>query len=149
MKYKKRFTKVMVSLAVIVALLGSATKVNAASSGSKTINSTYGKLKGETFGGMYTTGKYFESDAATTKKVPRIYADIEIQYYQTGKTIAKDMSGWKSNSKLAATYVYMDKFKNALKNNKKDGFVNTKCTAYGCAEAIVKKAYTVYTSKVY
>ena len=29
------------------------------------------------------------------------------------------------------------------------GYVETKCTAYGTHEAIIKKAYTIYTSKIY
>lgn len=145
---KKVFRFIMV-FALVITTIGGTVKVNASSTGSKDINDTYGKIYGKTFGTKGTMGKYFESDAETTKKVPRIYADIEVMYYTTGNKIASETSGWVNNSKLTAAYVYMDKFKNAQKNNKKDGFVNTKCTAYGCAEAIVKKSYTVYTSCVY
>lgn len=151
MKYiLKKIAKVTVSLALVVAVLGGTTiKVNAAVTASKKINDTYGKITGETEGSSSAWGKYFLSSATTTKKVPRVQADLEVQYYSTGKTIDTDYSGWKSNSKKAYAELDMAHFKNQQNNNKKDGFLNTKCTAYGCAEAIVKKAYTVYTSCVY
>lgn len=145
----KKIFKTSIMLALILSMMGSMTKVSAASKASKTIDGTLGKITGEIFGTKGTTGKYFESDAITTKKVPRLYADMDLKYYSTGKRITKASSGWETNSKLTASYVYMDRYKNALKNNKKDGFVGTKVTAYGCAEAIVKKAYTVYTSCTY
>ncbi len=141
--------KVFMTLALVLALLGGTTKVNAASSDKLFINDKYGKLKGRVFGTKDPLGKYFESQAETKGKVPRIYSDIEVQYHKTGKTIAKDTSNWKYDNNLAHAYVEMDKIPNELNKNKKDGFIGTKCTAYGCAEAIVKKAYTIFTSCIY
>lgn len=100
-------------------------------------------------GGRASWGKIFLSTATTEKKVPRVQADLEVQYNSTGKTIGTEYSGWKSDSKNAYAEIDMNHFKNKEKNNEKDGFLYTKCTAYGCAEAIIKKAYTVYTSCVY
>lgn len=145
---EKKLAKVMMAFALVAALFGSVAKVNAASTGSITINTTYGTLKGRTVGDVGYPGKYFESSATTTKAVPRLWSDIDIKYYTTGNTITTRTSGWCSNSKLAVAGVYMSQYKNAQNGNRKDGFVNTRCTAYGCAEAIVKKAYTVYTSYV-
>lgn len=144
---EKNLVRVAMSFALVVALLGSTSIVNAASTGSKAINSTYGNIKGETFGITLYSQKHFESIAETTKKVPRIWADIDIKYYATGNTIITKSTGWKYDSKCAGVTVDMSKYKNALNNNTRDGFLKTKCTAYGCAEAIVKTSYTVYTSQ--
>lgn len=144
-----KLLKVFLTLALLLALLGGTSKVNAASSDKAFINNKYGYLKGTVLGTKDPLGKYFESQAETKVKVPRIYSDIEVQYYKTGKTIAKDTSNWQYDNKLAHAYIELDKTPNALNNNKKDGFIGTKCTAYGCAEVIVKKAYTVFTSCIY
>lgn len=42
----------------------------------------------------------------------------------------------------------MHHFYNEL-TKKSDGFVNTKCVAYGTADAITERAYAAYTSVVY
>ncbi len=151
MKYiTNRLVKVTVSLALVVALLGgTAIKVNAAATGSKKINDTYGKLTGTTTGNNGSLGKVFENHANTTKKVPRLRSTLEVVYYSLGDRIGEDKPAWQTNVKKAVAQIEMSHFKNKKNNNKKDGFVNTKCTAYGCAEAIVKDAYTVYTSYVY
>ncbi len=148
MKFVNKLFKCILSLSLVVALTsGTIVKVDAASKETKSINSTYGSITGETYGSVGDPGKVFESTAFTTKKVPKLYTDIDVKYYTTGKTIAKD-NKWSTNINIAVVTMYMDRYTNALNNNKKDGFVKTKCTAYGCAEAIVKKSYTVYTSCV-
>ncbi len=148
MKFVNKLFKCILSLSLVVALTsGTIVKVDAASKATKSINSTYGSITGEISGGVGYLGKEFESGAFTTKKVPKIYTDIDVKYYTTGKTIAK-VNHWETNSNAAVVMVKMERYKNALNNNKKDGFKKTKCTAYGCAEAIVKKSYTVYTSCV-
>ncbi len=151
MKYiTNRLVKVTVSLALVVTLIGgTAIKVNAADTASKKINSTYGKITGSVSGFIFCGAKNINTHAKTTKKVPRLMTHVEVQYYKTGKTIAHGGTSWLTNVTDAGDDVDMIHFKNALKNNKYDGFLNTKLTAYGCAEAIVKKAYTVYTSCVY
>ncbi len=149
-KIKNILIKGTTAFALVVALIGCSVNANAASKATKSINSTYGSITGETYGSKFSNGgKYLESSAQTTKKVPRLWADIDIKYYATGKTIVKKNTGWVQNSRLVYANAYMDNYSNELNNNKKDGFVNTKCTAYGCAEAIVSKSYTVYTSCVY
>ena len=146
----KQLVKVTASLALVVALLGGTTvKVNAASTASKKINNTYGKITGSVEGSIFCGAKNINTSANSTKKVPRLMANVEVQYYKTGKTINYGGTSWMQDVKYAGADVDMIHFKNALKNNKYDGFLNTKLTAYGCAEAIVKKAYTVYTSCVY
>ncbi len=151
MKYIiNRLVKVTLSLALVVALLGGmTTQVNAASEDSKKINSTYGKITGSVSGFIFCGAKNINTSAKTTKKVPRLMANVEIQYYKTGKTITYGGTSWMQDTKYAGDDVDMIHFKNALKNNKYDGFLNTKLTSYGCAEAIVTKAYTVYTSCIY
>ncbi len=133
--------KKVAALALVVALVSSSTVVNAATA-SKRINDTYGIITGKVFGVMAPTGKYFESSAGTTKKVPNLYAELEIQVNSTGKKITSKSTGWQKDTKHTAIYEYMDSYK-------KDGYRSTKLAAYGCAEALVKKTYTVYTSCVY
>lgn len=145
-----KISKGLASLALVMALIGGATaQVNAASSGSKTINSTYGTLTGQVIGSIFVDAKNINTNAKTTKNVPRLMADVEIQYYKTGRTICHEGTCWKTNANQTGTDVDMSHYKNVLNKNIKDDFLNTKLTAYGCAEAIVKKAYTVYTSCTY
>lgn len=148
-KIERNLVRVMVAFSLVVALFGGTAKVNAASTGSTYINKTYGNIRGEVFGITQYGQKHFESIAETDKKVPRLWADIDMKYHSTGNTIVKRSSGWKSSSKCAGITVDMNQYRNALNGNKRDGFLATKCTAYGCAEAIVKSSYTVYTSCVY
>ncbi len=148
-KLKNNLVRATTAFALVVALIGCSANANAASKASKSINSTYGSITGETYGlDVKNSGKMFESRARTTKRVPKIYTDIDLKYYTTGNTIAKD-NHWVTNSNTVLVTMYMNRYKNALNNNRKDGFVKTKCTAYGCAEAIISKSYTVYTSCVY
>ena len=151
MKYfKSKIVKCFVSLAIVAAFVsGTAIKVDAASSASKTINDTYGKITGQVQGSKSLGAKNINTSATTTKKVPRLATTVEIQYYKTGNLICTEGCPWQTDTKYVGVDVDMIHFKNALNSNKYDGFLNTKLTAYGCAEAIVKKAYTVYTSCTY
>lgn len=148
--YTNRLFKWVISLVLIIVFVnGTAIKIDAASKASKTINSTYGKITGQVLGSIQCGAKNININAKTTKKVPRLMTNVDVQYYKTGKLIGGDGTDWEQNSKYVARDVDMSHFKNVLNNNKKDGFLKTKLTAYGCSEAIVKKAYTVYTSCVY
>lgn len=151
MKYfDVKICKYIASLALVVVLIsGTSVKVNAAPSGSITINTTYGNLTGQVRASIFVDAKNINTTAKTTKKVPRLMTNVDIHYYKTGNLICRDGIGWEKDVKYLSTDVDMGHFKNALNNNKCDGFLNTKLTAYGCAEAIVKKAYTVYTSCTY
>ena len=114
-----------------------------ASAGSRKINDTYGTIRGEIEGGKNARSKCFAVESKVSKKVvPRLMAGIEVYRYSTGKYIGAETSGWQRNSKRAGCDIDMAHFGNK-------GYVSIKCTAYGTHEAIIKKAYTVYTSTIY
>ena len=149
MKFVNKIFKCIVSLSLVAALTsGTIVKVDAASVASKTINDTYGKITGQVKGSIFVDAKNINTSATTTKKVPKLMANVDIHYYTTGNVICHEGTPFNTNVKHVGTDVDMSHFKNVIKN-KYDGFLNTKLTAYGCAEAIVKKAYTFYTSCTY
>lgn len=134
---------VTVLLFVVLLAVATGTVSYAASSGSRSINNTYGKLNGTIGAGKIGGAKVFSVYSKVTKKaVPRIMAEVEVFVYSTGAHIGSDSSGWMTNTDRAGYDIYMDKFRS-------DGYGTTKCTAYGTHEAIIKNAYTVYTSTVY
>ena len=149
----KRFLRLLTAaLIVFVSVMGVDSKAEAASvSGSKYINATYGTLRGETDGCMGYQEKLYCTQATTTSAVPRIRATLTVCYYTTGEVIGDgETTGWISNASSAVTANYeMHHFKNKLNNNTYDGFVSTKCTAYGAADAITENAYVVYTQVTY
>lgn len=144
---KKKFAKKMMALMLVGCVMGSMPVEAASSTANKYINSTYGYLTGNVEGGYDGFEKLYYSYAETTKPVNKIRSKLSVCYYSTGKVIGDgENTGWRYNSNSAHTCNYeMHHFKNAL-TGKYDNFVNTKCTAYGTADAITSKAYAVYTS---
>ena len=141
MKMKKIVTWGLAMGLMASSLFG--TSIYAASAGSRKINDTYGTIRGEIEGGKNARSNCFAVESKVSKKVvPRLMAGIEVYRYSTGKYIGAETSGWQRNSKRAGCDIDMAHFGNK-------GYVSIKCTAYGTHEAIIKKAYTVYTSTIY
>ena len=148
---RNKLAKIVVAVMMSVCILGSSISVSAKSdSGSVYISSTYGSLTGTTNGTMGYKEKLYNTSAKTTKKVSKIRAKLAVCYKKTGVFLGDgENTGWLTNSKSALTCDYeMHHFYNSL-TKKYDGFVNTKCVAYGTADAITAKAYAVYTSVTY
>lgn len=118
--------------------------------GSKSLPSSYGSLKGKVMGFDSGVGRNFASFANTGKKVTKIRAKLTVQYYKSGNNIGPgDTSGWNRNAKSAHTDDY-DLHHWTNKEKKTDGyFKNTVCVGYGTADAIIEKAYAVYTKVKY
>ena len=146
---KNRIRDLLTLVLAVAVFIGTATNVHAASKANKKINNTYGYITGEVKGSIFCGAKNINSYARTGKNVPRLMTSVEVQYYNTGKKICDEGTEWRNNVRYAGVDVDLIHFKNALKGKKYDGFLHTKLTAYGCAEAIVKKSYTVYTTCVY
>lgn len=145
MKVKKIVKALSLSMAIGSLMCG--TMVSAASSGSTYINNTYGYLRSELLGGKGSFGKFFNLTSSTTSVVPRIRASIEVQYYSTGKTVGSNNAFWLYKSKKTYDEIELCEFYNK-QTSSYDGFVNTKCTAYGTSDAITSIPYVVYTSLV-
>ena len=111
---------------------------------------SYGKLKGEVVGHGADLIKNFASYADSTKKVPRIRAKLSVEYYKSGDNIGPgDSTGWITNEKTASTGDYdLHHWRNKEKNTD-SGFRKTTCVGYGTADAIIEKAYAVYTKVIY
>lgn len=148
---RSKLTKIITVVMIATCILGSSISTSAKTdSGSVYISNKYGSLNGSTDGSMGYKEKTYNTQAKTTKKVPKIRAKLSVCYKATGVFLGSgENTGWLANSKLALTCDYeMHHFYNKL-TKKYDGFVNTKCVAYGTADAITAKAYTVYTSVTY
>ena len=148
---RNRLKKFFIVVMMVTCILGSSIGVSAKSdSGATYISNKYGSLTGSTSGVMGYKEKAYNTQAKTTKKVSKIRAKLSVCYKKTGVSIGDgENTGWLANSKLALTCDYeMHHFYNKL-TKKHDGFVNTKCVAYGTADAITAKAYAVYTSVTY
>lgn len=143
----KKITKVL-TLSALIGSLSLGTMVSAASSGKTYINNTYGYLNGETYGYINMDSKWFETNASTTRSVPRLRVSLEVQYYSTGTSIQSRQLEWSYNTSFVGDNMDMIHFKNR-QTNKYDGFLNTKVRSYGTADAITSKPYVVYTSYVY
>ena len=146
---KKELKKgIAVALVALLTVMSGSISAKAESETKNTyINSTYGYLVGSV-SGIYDTvfeEKLYNSNAETTAAVSRIRAYMEVMYTRSGETIDIVSSDWIYNSNYATTYNFeMHHFYN--KETKcYDGFVNTRCTAYGTADAITDGAYVVYT----
>ncbi len=149
MRESNKMLKKLVLPMMVLSMLFVPMNTNAATQGTKKINDKYGELTGKLTKYKSCGAKWILSTAETTKKVPRLMATGEVQYYTTGEEIIGFGTWWEVNTKQVGEEVDMIHFKNKQNHNKYDGFLNTKLTAYGCAEAIVKKSYTVYTSCTY
>ena len=152
---KKRFFKKIICLALVAVTTVLSGTVSAKASeedvGRTYIDSTYGYLEGRVYGYYNSVWgeKMFCSDAETTVAVPRIRAYMKVMYAKSGDTIDTSTSGWVYNSNSATTFDFeMHHFLNK-ETGVYDNFLNTRCVAYGTADAITERAYAVYTSVVY
>lgn len=148
----KEKLKVMVVtvLACLLAVNMTCGSAFAVSKDTKNLPGSYGKLKGEVYAFKSGGCKNFSSYAETSKKVTKIRAKLAVQYYKSGKNIGPgDTSGWNKNAKYASTYDYdLHHWRNTEQKND-GGFTKTVCVGYGTADAIIEKAYAVYTKKQY
>lgn len=143
----KKIKKIIVSMSLAAAMI-SGVSVSAASSGSTYINSKYGYLHGAVSGGIWGDQKNFSSSASTTVAVPRLRTRLEVKYYTTGGSVLIADPEWEYDTKRSS-FLGCDTYKLYNKLTKSyDGFVNTKLTAYGTADAITSTPYVVYTSMV-
>ena len=142
---------IAVALVALLTVVSGSVSANAETvTGTTYISATYGYLEGSVRGDYYADleEKMYCSRAETTETVPRIRAYMEVQYAKSGDTIGTVSSDWRDNSDYATTYDFeMHHFYNK-ETECYDGFVNTKCIAYGTADAITDKAYAVYTRVV-
>lgn len=152
LKVMKRKGKILVATMLLATLLCGNIVQAASKSETKYISSKYGDLKGSVHGIYNGTmkEKQYWSRAETGAKVVKIRSKLSVQYATTGVEIGSgETTGWKYDAKSACTYTYeMHHFKNKI-TGKYDGFKDTKCKAYGTADAIVTNAYVVYTSLTY
>lgn len=150
----KNFFKMIIGLTLVAGITVFSGSVFAEADeevGRTYINSTYGYLEGSTYGGYQASlgEKMYSSFAETTVAVPRIRAYMKVMYAKSGNTLGEETSDWKYNDDYAGTCTFeMHHFRNE-ETGLYDGFVNTRCVAYGTADAIVDKAYAVYTRLVY
>lgn len=90
--------------------------------------------------GVYDNGSYkwCNSQAYSDIKVTRIRAKVLACYSSTGVQIgSEETSGWISNANYAQTPDFeMDNIVNT-QTGKADGFLNTRVTAYGTADAVI------------
>ena len=136
-----------VSLTMLMGSLLIGSSVSAASTGRTYINGTYGYLNGETCGTVFVDAKLFTTFTTTTKTVPRLRTSIQVQYYSSGAKIGENWPVWEYNTNYSADEIDLHHFKNA-QTNSYDGFLGTKCRAYGTSDAITSTPYVVYTSCV-